>query len=115
MSDADGTRRRRGTARGVIPLPGAHEVVGEAPAASRPSRLHGVAIAGMAAFAVVGILATLAFITVGWPGRIGRFVGGAIFMSVVGFLACASAAVLTAARDTYVRRPGRFGGTRPRD
>jgi hypothetical protein len=115
MSEADGTRKGRGAAPGIIPLPGAHDVVGKAPAASRPSRLHGVAIAGMAAFAVVGILATLAFITVGWPGRIGRYVGGAIFMSVVGFLACASAAVLTAARDTYVRRPGRAVQSRPRD
>jgi hypothetical protein len=57
----------------------------------------------MATCAVIGIVSTLAFITVTW-GAVARYVGAAIFLSVVGFLACASAAMLTAARDTYARR-----------
>ncbi len=71
----------------------------------RPSRLHGLCIAGMALFAVAGSLATIGFITIGWPGEVGRYLLAVVFASVVGFLACASAAVLTAARDTYARAP----------
>ena len=69
-----------------------------------PGRLHAVAMAGMALFAVVGILATLAFITVGWPGDTGRRVIAVVVFSAFGFIASASAAILAAARDTYPRR-----------
>jgi hypothetical protein len=75
------------------------------PPAGRPStsRLHGLAIAGMALSALVGIGSMLAFITVGWSGRAAHFVIGVIVLSTVGFLTCASAAVFTAARDTYAK------------
>ena len=55
----------------------------------------------MASFAIVGILATLAFITVGWPGVSGRRVIAVVVISIVGFMASAAAAILAAARDTY--------------
>ena len=88
----------------VVPLP-AHAGAERAPGrASPPGRLHGLAMAGMALFAVVGILATLAFITVGWPGDTGRRVIAVVVVSAVGFMACASAAILAAARDAYPSR-----------
>jgi hypothetical protein len=86
----------------VVPLPG--EPPPPVPV-RRPGRLHGLAIFGMALFAVAGSLATLAFITVTWPGRVGHYLVAVVLASVIGFLACASAAVLTAARDTYARAP----------
>jgi hypothetical protein len=89
----------------VVPLR-----LGPAPAApppARPVRLHGLAILAMAGFAVLGIGATLAFITVSWPGRTGRYLTATIVLSAVGFLASASAAVLSAARDTYARGDAR--------
>lgn len=48
----------------------------------------------------------LAFATVHWTGAAAHYVIGVVVVSAVAFLACASAAVFTAARDTY---------TRPRD
>jgi hypothetical protein len=94
---------------GVVPL---HpQTRSEAPtprrATARIGRLHGLAIVGMAAFAVIGSLATLAFITVGWPGRLGHYVVAVIVVSTIGFMASASVAVLSAARHTYVRRADR--------
>lgn len=70
---------------------------------SPPGRLHGLAIAGMAVCALVGIVAMLVFITVRWPGNTGRVMVVAFVLSGLGFLTCASLAVLTAARDTYAR------------
>ena len=72
------------------------------PAASPtpPGRLHGLAIAGMAVSALVGIVAMLIFITVSNTGRV---MVVAFVLSGLGFLTCASLAVLTAARDTYAR------------
>lgn len=67
-------------------------------------RLHGLAIGGMVTFAVVGSLAALAFITVGWPGDMGHYVVTVMLFAAIGFTACASAAVLSAARDTYPSR-----------
>jgi hypothetical protein len=64
-------------------------------------RLHRIAIGGMAAFALLGILAMLAFITVAWPGESGRYVIAVFIFCGVGFLACASTAVFSAARETY--------------
>lgn len=82
----------------VVRLP--HEPPPEPPP-SPPSRLHGLAIGGMAGCALLGILSMLAFITVNWTESASRYVVGAFVISGIGFLACASAAVLTAARDTY--------------
>ena len=102
--------------------PGEGEVVrlpAEAPAVAPPARgrqpagLHGLAILGMAACAVVGIAATLAFITVTWPGGAGRYVVAVILACALGFVACAAIAVLFAARDTYAR--GDAGGRETRD
>jgi type II secretory pathway pseudopilin PulG len=58
----------------------------------------------MASFAIIGILATLAFITVGWPGTSGRRVIAVVVISIVGFMTSAAAAILAAARDTYPKR-----------
>jgi hypothetical protein len=55
----------------------------------------------MSVCAGLGIVATLAFITVSWPGDTGRRVIAVVVFAAVGFLTCASAAVLSAARDTY--------------
>lgn len=89
----------------VVPLRPGGVVQAERAAApaSRPGRLHGLAIAGMASFAVLGTVALLAFITVTWPGDVGRVVVGIVIACVIGFMGCASAAVLSAARDTYAR------------
>jgi hypothetical protein len=73
----------------------------EPPATPRPAGLHGVATAGMALCAVVAVVAGIAFLTVGWPGRSGRVVIAIMVGGVLGFLACGSAAVFVAARDTY--------------
>jgi len=72
------------------------------PIASSPGRLNGLAITGMALCALIGILAMLAFITVRWPQETGRYPVSVFIGAGIGFLACASAAVFTAARDTYL-------------
>ena len=75
------------------------------PEPSRPQgRLHSMAIAGMAICALVGIFSMLAFITVSWPGETGRYVVGVVIAAGVGFMTCASLAVFSAARETYVVR-----------
>ncbi|MDQ3772628.1 MAG: hypothetical protein M3343_11160 [Actinomycetota bacterium] len=66
-------------------------------------RLHGAAIVGMAVSALFGIASMLAFITISWPNGLGRYVMVVFMGSVVGFMACASIAVFSAARDTYPR------------
>ena len=86
----------------VVPLP--HEGLPPAPRPSGPGRLHGLAIAGIAVSALAGIASTLAFVTVRWPGSTGRYLIAVLFMSVIVFVVSASTAVLTAARDTYVKR-----------
>ena len=88
----------------VVRLPRDPVPVAE-PAPTPPTRMHGLAIGGMATCALIGILAMLAFITVNWPATTGRYIVGAFVVAGVGFLACASAAVLTAARDTYAHSP----------
>ena len=73
------------------------------PPPSRPGKLHGLAISGMAVSALSGIASMLAFITVTWPDGPRRVVVGILVTSLVGFLASASGAVFAAARDTYPR------------
>ena len=72
--------------------------------ASPPGRIHGIAITCMAASAFLGIASLFMFATVNWPGSIGRVILAVFFLSAVGFVASASAAVFSAARDTYVDR-----------
>ena len=68
-----------------------------------PGRLHGFAIAGMAASAFVGIASLFMFATVNWPGSVGRVLLAIFFLAAVGFVSCASIAVFSAARDTYAK------------
>lgn len=70
-----------------------------------PGRLHGLAITGMALSALVGIGSMFLFVSVGWPDDTGRYVIAIFFFSAISFIACASAAVFTAARDTYATNP----------
>jgi len=94
----------------VVPLPS--DYVPQQPPVSRPGVMHGTATIAMAVFAIVGFLAMLAFITVGWPGRSGRYVIAVVFLAIVGFLASAAIAIFAAARDTYPARssPPERGG-----
>jgi hypothetical protein len=75
------------------------------PRPSAPSRLHGAAIAGMALGALIGTVTLLSLVTVGWTDDMRRYLVITIVGAGVFFLTCASAAVLTAARDTYPTRP----------
>lgn len=86
----------------VVPLGVAPEPKPADPPPSQ-SRLHVLAIAGMALCAVIGILSMLAFITVTWPGNSGRYVIGVFIGSGVGFMTSASLAVFSAARETHVK------------
>ena len=61
----------------------------------------------MALSALTGIMSMLAFITVTWPGDTGRYVVAVFIGSGICFLACASMAVFSAARDTYAHPPER--------
>lgn len=80
------------------------------PAVVRPSRAHGIGIAGMAISALVGTVAMLIFVTVRWPDNTGRFLIGIVFLCTVAFMAFSSIAVFSAARDTYPRRTARPDG-----
>lgn len=84
----------------VIPLGKEPPATPEVPA-SRPGRLHGLAIAGIAVSALSGIVATFLLVSIDWPGDSARYVVAVIAFSVLAFLASASIAILTAARDTY--------------
>lgn len=96
-------RKEDGRAR-VLPIGVEPEPEPPSPA-TRPSRIHGIAIAGMAMSALVGIVAMFLFVSVGWPDDSGRYVIAIFFLSAIVFIACASAAVFTAARDTYAVNP----------
>jgi hypothetical protein len=95
------TESRDETDPNVVPLPGGPQPPRRP--ATPPGRAHGLATLGMALSAVVGILAALLFITVGWPGESGRYVIGVVVFSVLGFFLSASIAIFAAARDTYAR------------
>jgi hypothetical protein len=69
------------------------------------SKLHAISISGIATSALLGIVSMIAFITVRWPGDTGRFVIALLIFSIVGFLASASIAVFSAAKDTYASMP----------
>ena len=93
----------------VVPL-GTDPPVEHPEAPSPPGRLHGLAIAGMASSALVAIVAGFLFIAVGWPDNTGKIVASIGFFAGISFLAFASAAVFTAARDTYARSDHRRRG-----
>lgn len=93
----------------VVPLEAGYEPAPE-PVPAPPGRLHGTFIGGMAVSALIGVAALFAFITIGWPESIRRYIIGVFFFAGIVFLACASAAVFSAARDTYPER-----GSKPLD
>ena len=82
----------------VVRLPGDPP---EVPPPSAPGRAHGLAIAGMGISALVGVVALLTFITVTLTDDFRRYAIGVFMFSGLVFLACASSAVFSAARDTY--------------
>lgn len=91
-----------------MPL-GVEPVVDPPPPPLPRSTLHSLAVNGMSLSALVGICVLFFSIGVGLPDG-GRRVAMAIIVgAVVVFLACASTAVFTAARETYPSR-GREGG-----
>lgn len=88
-------------ANNVVQLPGEPLPAEPVPPPSPPGRMHGAAIAGMGISALVGVAAMLAFITITWPANLSRVIVGVCLLAGLSFLAFASAAVFTAARDTY--------------
>jgi hypothetical protein len=94
----------------VVPL-GVEAPISKPPAPSRPpGRLHSLSILGMAVFALVGIAAMLAFITISWPDDSSRYVVAVFIASIIGFMTSASLAVFSAARDTYPRHTRKPNG-----
>jgi len=92
----------------VVSLPGEQIATPQAPIPTRStSTLHTAAVAGMALSAFIGIAAVLAFISISWPGDTGRFVIAVCIGAAISFMACASIAVFSAARDSYPRRGSR--------
>ncbi|MDQ3878464.1 MAG: hypothetical protein M3290_08980 [Actinomycetota bacterium] len=61
----------------------------------------------MAVCALIGIVAMIALVTIRWPGTTERAFIALIVFASIGFLASASIAVFSAARDTYPRRTTR--------
>ncbi len=102
MTD-NGTPSGDGAPDNVVPLGTTPEPVPDEPPRAH-SGLHRIAISGMALSALVGIVSMLAFITVSWPNDTGRYVIGVFIAAGVGFMTCASLAVLSAARETYAVR-----------
>jgi hypothetical protein len=100
MSSSDG---RSGDGN-VVPLSNPLPSPQPEPVPVRPGTVHGLAIAGMSLFAVLGIVSMLLFVTVTWPGNIGRYIVVAFVTAVFGFIICAIVAVFAAARDTYPQR-----------
>ena len=88
-------------ANNVVQLPGEPLPPDPVPPPTPPGRMHGAAIAGMGISAIVGVAAMLALITITWPASVSRVVVGICLLSGLSFLAFASTAVFTAARDTY--------------
>ena len=68
---------------------------------SHQRSLHAFATTGVAVFIVTGLVAILAFLTVGWPGETGRYLVAIFIGSIIGCFACASAALFTAMRGTH--------------
>ena len=91
----------------VTPLREPQPVIDRVPPPSPAKGLHGVAIAGMALFAIVGIALLLALITVNWTDSSRSIIITIIVLIVVGFIASAATAVFAAARETHPDRSRR--------
>ncbi|MFN2588068.1 MAG: hypothetical protein ABR613_08120 [Actinomycetota bacterium] len=75
------------------------------PAPPRPqSTLHTIAISGMSLSALIGVVVLFLSIGIGLPAGGRRATTAVVVGSGVVFLACASIAVFTAARETYPSR-----------
>jgi hypothetical protein len=85
----------------VVRLPGEGPTPEPTPPPSPPGRLHGIAIMIMGISAIVGVAGFMAFITITWPQDMSRYVIGVSLVAGIVFLASASIAVFSAARDTY--------------
>lgn len=93
----------------VVRLPGEGPTPEPPPRPTPPGRLHGIAIAVMGLSAIVGVAGFMAFITITWPQDMSRYVIGVSLVAGVVFLASASIAVFSAARDTYRNGTGHSG------
>jgi|GEM_PF-2461474 hypothetical protein len=67
-------------------------------------KLRMIVVTAMTIFAVVGLISLIAFVTVGWPGTVGRYVIAVTIGCIIGLVGCAGAAIFIAARDTYPHR-----------
>ena len=86
----------------ITPLRDASEIsIEPSPPPSRHGRLHGLATSAMALFALAGIAALYAFVTLGWEGESRRWLIVGLTLTGFGFLVSAVVAVLAAARDTH--------------
>jgi hypothetical protein len=99
-----------GDLHNVVRLPGEGPAPEPPPRPSPPGRLHGIAIAIMGISAIVGVAGFMAFITITWPQDMSRYVIGVSLFAGIVFLASASIAVFSAARDTYRNGAGNAGG-----
>ena len=96
--DAGANRRNQGVTR----LPTSQPLPQPDPP-SRPTGLHGAAITSMASSAIVGIILTVALITVDWTSTVRKTMVVVLVLTCVAFLASATTAVFAAARATYPR------------
>ncbi|MDQ3981115.1 MAG: hypothetical protein M3271_00365 [Actinomycetota bacterium] len=93
----------------VVPL-GVDRKEDPPPPPRRRSTLHALAVSGMSISALAGICVLFLSIGIGLPAG-GRRAAVAIVVGAgVIFLACASTAVFTAARDTYPSKRSGDGG-----
>jgi hypothetical protein len=93
----------------VVPL-GVEKQEDPPPPARQHSALHMLAISGMSLSALVGIIVLFLSIGIGLPESGRRTVIAIVVGAAVVFLACASTAVFTAARETYPSRGSSGGG-----
>ena len=99
----------RGPEADVVPL-GVEKQEDPPPPARRHSGLYTFAISGMSISALVGICVLFLSIGIGLPAGGRRTTTAIVVGAGVVFLACASTAVFTAARETYPTRGTGSGG-----
>ncbi len=93
----------------VVPL-GVEKQEDPPPPPRQHSPLHMLAISGMSVSALVGICVLFLSIGIGLPPGGRRASTVVVVGAAVVFLACASAAVFTAARETYPTKGSGSGG-----